>query len=357
MKNVYKYLIAIFLIGSITFPAQNVWAGNKDRTGQAGAEELLLNPWSRSSGWGGANVACVQGLEGIYNNVAGVAFTSKTEIIVSYTDWLSSADISLMAFGGAFRAGESGVFALSVQSMNFGDIEITTVDDPEGGIGTFSPSYLTINLAYAKAFSNSIYGGLTIKLINESIADATAMGVAIDAGIQYVTGEKENIKFGISLRNVGPDMKYNGDGYSLSTTLENNDNKFTMTQRGSAFELPTQLNIGAAYDFLFERSRLSLAFNFASNSFKKDQFILGAEYSFRDYVVLRAGYAYEEGVTKPVTDPERTNYDRGFNAGFSVQVPISKSNDSVFAIDYSIRPAAANDNFKSINSIGIRFTL
>ncbi len=49
--------------------------------------------------------------------------------------------------------------------MNFGDIDITTEDLPEGGIGTFSPKLTTINLGYAKEFSNSIYGGLVPKLL------------------------------------------------------------------------------------------------------------------------------------------------------------------------------------------------
>ena len=90
--------------------------------------------------------------------------------------------------------------------MNFGEVEITTTSSPEGGLGVFKPSYLNINLAYAKAFSNSIYGGLNVKLISESIEDASAMGIAIDAGIQYVTGEQDQIKFGVALKNVGPPL-------------------------------------------------------------------------------------------------------------------------------------------------------
>jgi len=357
MKNFYKYLVALFFISIIILPQHDVLAGNKDRAGQAGADELLINPWSRSSGWGGANVACAGGLEGIFNNVAGVAHTNKTELVFSYTDWLSGADIKLMAFGISQKIGESGAIALSVVSMNFGDIEIRTIDLPDGGIGTFSPRYLNINVAYAKAFSNSIFGGLNVKIINESISNATATGFAIDAGIQYVTGDKENIKFGIALKNVGPKMKFSGDGYSLQAYVPVNDNAFTMTQRPATFELPTQLNIGAAYDFLFDDYRFTLAGNFASNAFKKDQFIIGAEFSFKNYLLVRGGYAYEEGITKPVTDEKRTNVDRGISAGISVQVPLKKESSSVFAVDYSIRPAMKGDNFSSIHSFGIRFTL
>jgi hypothetical protein len=356
MKNFYKYLAVIFLTALISLPPVVVFGGNKDRAGQAGAPELLINPWAKNSGWGGANVACVSGTDGIFNNIAGLAHTLKTELSFSYADWLPGADVKLMTAGLGQRVGESGVFGFSFMSLNFGDIEITQVDEPEGGIGKFSPRYLNINISYARAFSNSIFGGLNLKVISESIADASAEGIALDAGIQYVTGEKENIKFGISLRNIGiGKLKFKGDGYSLQTIVPNNDNQFTTTQRAASFEIPTQLNIGAAYDFLIEKSRFTLAGAFISNSFKKDQFALGAEYSFRDYVLLRAGYTYEDGITKPITtDPDKTNVERGFTGGFSVQAPLKKGTKSVFAVDYSIRPV---ENFRPIHTIGVRFTL
>lgn len=355
MKNIYRYLVAILLAGIFILPVSQVKAGNKDRAGQAGAAELLINPWARSSGWGGVNVANVRGLEGIFNNVAGTALTNKTELQFSYTDWLKGADIKLMAFGFSQRVSETGVLSLSVQSLNFGEVEITTVDLPDGGIGTFAPKYMNINLAYAKAFSNSIYGGINLKIISESIKDASAQGVAIDAGIQYITGEMENIKFGISLRNWGPKMKFTGDGFSLRTFIPGNDNKFSMTQRGAAFELPAQLNIGASYDFLFDESRFTLSGAFISNSFTKDQFILGGEFSLKNYLQLRAAYTYEEGLQNDIDDLERSSAYKGLSAGFSVQVPLNKENsESLLGIDYSYR---ATDHFSGIHTIGIRIGL
>ena len=65
--------------------------------------------------------------------------------------------------------------------MNYGDLQITTTELPEGGIGTFNPSSTNFNLAYAKKFSQSISGGLNLKIVSQSIANARAQGVAIDA--------------------------------------------------------------------------------------------------------------------------------------------------------------------------------
>ena len=63
MKNIYSCLVAIFLMGLDFLPMDKVTAGNKDRSGQAGAAELLINPWARSSGWGGVGTSCGHGLE------------------------------------------------------------------------------------------------------------------------------------------------------------------------------------------------------------------------------------------------------------------------------------------------------
>ena len=76
-------------------------------------------------------------------------------------------------------------------------------------------------LKYFEDFENSFKcGGATIKMISEQISNVGATGLALDAGIQYVTGSKDNLKFGISLKNVGPRMSFSGDGLSLEVLLE-----------------------------------------------------------------------------------------------------------------------------------------
>ncbi len=349
MKNIYKSIIAVLLTAIMVLPLVTL-AGNKDRSGQAGASELLINPWARSSGWGGVNVANSFGLESIYTNVAGLAFTPKTELIFSNTQWLKGSEIGINNFGFAQKIGESSVLGVSVMTMSFGDLPITTVDLPEGGIGTFSPSYMNINIAYAKAFSNSIYGGFNLKIISESISDVGAQGVAVDAGIQYVTGEKENIHFGISLKNVGPTMKFKGDGLSIRSFLPGQESKFTVEHRSADFEMPSQLNIGGSYAFLFsETHTFTLAAAFISNAFYKDQYVLGGEYKLKDYLMVRGAYTYEDGINTT----QRTTALTGPSAGVTVQVPINKEKKSVFSVDYSYR---ASNPFKGCHTMAVRLS-
>ena len=214
MQRIFHTSIALLLAVAIAAPAQ---AGNPDRSGSAGAGQLLILPWALSSGVAGANTALVTGVEASFSNVAGLAFVNQTELAVCNQQYLMGTDIQLNSFGFVQAVG-GGHLGVTVTSMTFGDIEITTEDLPEGGIGAYRPSFSNIGLSYAKAFSNSIYGGLTVRMISESISNVRAQGVAFDAGIRYLAGDDGRLKFGISLRNVGAPMRCGGDGLTLTAT-------------------------------------------------------------------------------------------------------------------------------------------
>ncbi len=355
MNKLLKNTLSILLVLLVTLPV-NIYAGNKQRAGQAGATELLINPWARSSGWGGANTAGTHGLEAVFTNVAGLAFTHSTDLMFVHTNWLGGSDIGINAFGFSQKVGESGVLALSVMTMDFGEIPITTVDLPEGGIGTFHPQYTNISIAYAKEFSNSIFGGVTVKIINESISDLTASGICFDAGIQYVTGDEEQLKFGISMKNVGPTLLFKGDGLSFRGIVPETEVDLTVEQRSQDFELPSLITIGASYDFNFsQETRLTAAGNFTSNSFTKDQFHFGLEFAYRNILFLRGGYVHEEGdkIFGNDYDTRETAFT-GPSFGFSLQIPINKENGSTMSLDYSYRDT---DPFNGVHTIGAKISL
>jgi hypothetical protein len=349
MKLNKSLLIAAGLLLSI-----GVQAGNEDRVGSAGASELLINPYARSSAWADAGMSCTNGLESAFMNVAGLAFTDKTELIFNRTNWLQSTGIKMNSLGLAQRVGDVSVIALTFNSMNFGDIMITTTDLPEGGIGSFSPRYYNMGFSYAREFSNSIYGGLTVRALSEQISNAKATGVAFDAGIRYVTGEKDHIKFGITLKNVGPTMSFSGDGFSVTSVLQSTGLSTTTEQRSSNFELPSLVSIGFSYDFLFnETNKLTAAGAFTSNSFSKDQYRLGLEYSFsskKATFIARAGYAYEKGLLGAET---RTSALTGPTGGISVDMNAGEKGTKI-GIDYCYR---ATNPFNGVHSVGIRIAL
>jgi hypothetical protein len=344
-------ILSIVLILAAMVPS-DVYAGNPQRAGEAGASFLLLNPWAPGSGWGGANTARCEGLESTFLNVAGSAFLQKTELNFTHTNLYSGAGISLNAFGFSQKVGEAGVLSMSVVSLDYGEEDITTVNQPEGGIGTFHPQESVIGISFAKEFSNSIYGGMTVKILNSAISDVAASGVAFDAGIQYVTGNQEQLRFGIAMKNVGPTAKFQGDGISFRGTIPETEVDMTVEQRSAAFELPSLITIGIAYDVNFTQDvRLTPALNFTSNAFTKDQFHFGAEFAYKKILFLRGGYVHEKDIDS--SELSETLYT-GWSYGFSLQVPLNKETGSFFSIDYSYR---TTNPFLGVHSVGARISL
>ena len=354
MKNILgKSLLSAFAISL----SLSTFAGNDDRTGSAGSTELLINPWSRSAAFGSAGVANGNGLAAIYTNIAGLAFTPKTQIIFDRTAWLSGAGIAINSAGIAQRVNESTVLSFAVVSMNFGELEVTTVDQPEGGIGTFTPKLNNFNVGFAHEFSNSIYGGLNVKFISQSTANVKGKGVAFDAGIRYVTGEEDHIKFGITLKNVGPTTTVSGDGLAQFVKLQTGQ-QATLEQRSAEFELPSLLSIGGSYDFNFsETSKLTTALAFTANSFSTDQYKLGLDYEMdteKAAFHIIAGFIYQKGMfSKEFGYGARLTALSGLTAGFSVDAIVGENKNNL-GLQYTYRTA---NPFNGVHSIGVTLNL
>ena len=363
-----KYIMVAGFSLSVMF----AFAGNKERIGQAGSSQLLINPWARSAGMGGANSAYINGTESFNWNIAGLSGIQSTELYYSNAILFSGSDISINSLGFAQRVGESGVMGISVNAMSFGDIPITTTANPDGGQGTYSPQFLNLAIGYARTFSNSIQGGGSIRIVSESINNVGAAGVALDAGIRYVTGKNDKVKFGIALRNVGPKLRYSGDG--LATTVLLQDAEFTVNQRAEGFEMPALLNIGASYDIYLMQAagseegeettetnedgkpsdyRLTLAGTYTSNSFTPDQIRLGAEFAFLKYFAVRGGLVYEESVFSDLSSG-RLNSNTGPTMGMSLMLPFKKKEDTGFNLDYGYR---FSNPLGGTHTIGLRLNI
>jgi len=335
----------IFLLALIV--SCSLFAGNEDRVGSAGASQLLINPWARSIALGDASVASVTGIESSYINIAGLTSISKSQIKVNHTNWLSSASIGFYSVGYGQKLDSTSFISVAVQSMSFGDNNITTVDNPEGGIGVFSPKTSIINFGYAKLFTKNVSGGLNFKLVSESISNLSATGIAFDAGIKYVM-DNERLKIGITLKNLGPKMKYSGDGLSTEVSYVSTEKNATLDQRSQPYEVPSLLNMGTSYDIFKDSSNCFTAmFSFTANSFSNDQYRFGADYSFKTSSLafgLRAGYVYEKNLFSEVN---RSSSLTGLTAGFSTDFIVAKT--TAIGLEYAVRTSTP---FGLIHSFG-----
>ncbi|MBA3827779.1 MAG: PorV/PorQ family protein [Taibaiella sp.] len=346
MKNVF--IRAALVVGVLSITTQS-FAGNKDRTGQAGATELLINPWAQSTGVFGMNVSYVSGVEAMKTNIAGLAGVEKTDVGVSHVIYLTNSQVTVNNLAIAQKLGTIGVIGLNIMSMGFGDIQITTVDNPEG-TGTFKPQFLNFELGFAKEFSNNVRAGLAATFVSEQLTSIHATGACFEAGVQYVTGKRDNFHFGITLRNVGTNMRFTGPGFSINAQAPKGNYSLTQETPTDKFQMPTYLSIGSSYDFYLDENhlksvddkpkhRLTVLVDFTSNSFNNDYLGGGLEYSFREMLMLRAAYRYENGIG---TTTSTTMYT-GLAAGVTIQKRITE-NGPILGLDYSFRPTAKPNN-------------
>jgi len=353
----------------------SVRAGNKDRSGQAASSFLLNNPWASTNGWGTAGTSHTKGVEATFSNVAGMAFTKKTEIAYSNTMFMQPAGLMINSLGlvqnlGETKSGnERGNMGVTVMAMSSGKIPKTTIEQPEGGLGYFSLTMMNIAVSYARSFSDAVHAGITFGVNNQNAPDVTATGFTINAGIQYVTGKNDQFQLGVALRNFGMPVRFTGDGMMTRSTLTGNTFLSSLMIPTEVSEMPVLLALGTSYDFLFGDKaksdggftpnirrenaihRITLAGSFVANAYSQDQIVLGIEYSLLDYFQVRGGYQLYGFSLKNST----SNYT-GPSAGVSLLAPLKKGGvgPSRIAIDYSYR---FTEEYRGCHAIGARLIL
>src|SRR5690606_17777034 len=98
----------------------------------------------------------------------------------------------------------------------------------------------------------------------------------------------------------------------------------TLEQRSASFEMPSTLNIGGSYDFLFgDMHKLTAAFAFSANSFSNDQYRLGVNYGMtggKMHFNIMAGYVLEKGIfsSDGLVPGGRVTALSGLTAGVSI---------------------------------------
>jgi len=373
MKNFKKYIAAATLL-----LAHNMFAGNPDRSGGAGATQLLINPYAKSAGMLGANAATLIGADAMHFNVGGLGFVKGYEFMASSVTYLQGTGVYLNNATLAIPIGDEGdnVLGLSFTGMQFGDITIRTETQPDGTLGTYTPQFMNLGFAYSRKFSNSISTGVVLRYFSEGLSNVTASGLAVDMGVMYQTAlnpknkiKKEDFRFGMSVRNLGPDAGYSGSGLSLKVLNPVNNAGRTAYFGAEKFNLPALVNISLGYDIRLDKNkdtyfhRLTACGNFNYNAFSQNVVSIGAEYSFKELFMVRGGYMFLErngsnylglyGFDLTSTRFSDNPMVMAFSGGCSVSMPITATGMKL-GFDYSYAPTQI---FGGIHNVALRLNL
>ncbi len=273
------FLTAVVLCVALAVVVESVSAQNK-RIGTAAAPELLIPVGGRDLAMGGSSIATSTGLEAIHWNPAGLGrMKHSAEGMFSNMTYIADIAVNYGAVGASF--GDFGVVALSVKALNFGDIPLTTEDDPENTAGRFfSPTFVTVGMSYSRALTDAISAGITAKIISEQIDRVSSSGFALDFGVQYhgLVGVP-GLNLGVTVKNIGPQMKYDGSGlYRAARPTEGQRPEQRFKSEAASFELPSVVEIGLGYSgSMGDNMMWNVNGSFTNNNLYLDEYRVGGE--------------------------------------------------------------------------------
>ncbi len=330
-KTVRVFAIAL---GILMLANASGFAGGVDRVGTASAPQLLVPVGARYMALGGSNTANAVGVEAIYWNPAGLArSTNAATAMFSHMTYIADISVDYLAVEANF--GGLGHLGFTLKTFGFGDIEITTADNPDGTGQLFSPTFFTLGLTYARMLIDRVAFGVTMNIIHEQIPRVGSTGIAFDAGVQYIGfAGIQGLNLGVAIKNIGPPMTYDGSGLNQLGKIVGAKRPTTNIKLDpAAFELPSIVELGLSYDYsLGEMGTLTASYLFQNHNFAADENRFGLEFNFRDMFFLRAGYAQGLNIPKEVS----YIYGPTFGAGLVQQFAgVELSIDYAYrAVDY-----------------------
>lgn len=281
-------IISVFLLftGSILADNTNV--------GSSGAQFLKIGVGSKYQGMAEASVAVANDVYAMYWNPAGLTSIENSSISFTNVNWFLDVDLNYFGFAHYFE--DVGVFGVSAMVLSMGNQEITTFEQQEGTGQFYSASSYAIGVSFARQLTNRFSFGTTIKYVGERIHNERASSFAFDFGTLLHIGY-QSLRLGMSISNMGPDLKFTGSDLDVPYQDVNNDGSIGAELKTTPYSMPMVFRMGMAYDFDFGPSNiLTLAGELKHPNDNLQQASLGAEFNFNDKFFLRSGYKfnYEE---------------------------------------------------------------
>jgi hypothetical protein len=309
-----KKLIFIFILILFTVPvfAQLFPNLGGQRVGISAAQFLKIGIGSRAIAMGQSYVAVANDAEALYWNPAGLTQFSNHSIFFSHTRWL--VDVKLEYAGIVYHLDNANALGLAITYLHTDEMMETTELQPFGTGRLFGFGDFLLGVSYARSMTQKFSFGLSVKYMQETLAELSMKSVLFDLGVYYKTGWK-SIRFAVAVSNFGPDMSPSG-----SFQVQDLNNQVTEVSSFQSFSPPTIFRIGLAWELIEnENHKFTNSIQLNHPNDNSENINLGLEYVWNDIFAVRGGY-----VTGRVEET--------FSAGFGIHVPTSLTN---LRLDYA----------------------
>lgn len=281
-RKVCAILTFIFLSASLVYGDQFAPIGT------AVAQFLEIGVGARATGMGEAYTVMVDDASAVFWNPAGLADVETNNLFTSYTQWPAGISIGGMSIAKNFR--NMGTLGLSTVYLMTNDMEVTTVEQPEGTGEMFSITNYALGLTYSRYLTDKVSAGLTAKLVREEYYNYGYYTWALDLGTLYRTGF-HGLRIGMSILHFAPEVQFDGDYIDYSDPLSYAAEPEPKPKTFEEYSLPVNFRFGMAIDLLDTRNhKVTLASDMIHPNNNIEQYNMGVEYGFNELVYLRTGY-------------------------------------------------------------------
>lgn len=284
MKRLQMFCLAVYAF-ALLCTAQT-------KTGTTIGQFLLIEPSAKIAAMGNAGVAMSDGASAVYFNPAALGAMSNSSAEFTHNNWF--ADIGHDYFASSVHISEGSSLALSLTSLNSGEIAVRTVQQPEGTGEKYTVSDYAIGLGYGQKITDKFSAGFLISYVQETIWHSTLSAIAVNFGTLYrITSD--GLQLGASISNFGARAKYNGRDlrirYDLDPSRSGDNSSLPGELYTDEFSLPVVFRVGFSYPIMIDESNVfhivADAFHPSDNS---ESMSFGGEYKFMNTFAFRAGY-------------------------------------------------------------------
>lgn len=264
----------------------------QSKTGTTIGQFLLIEPSARYTGMGNAGVASYDEIAAAYYNPGAIGRLRGYGLQFTHSLWL--ADITYDYVAASIQMGSIGNMFLTATTLNSGEIDVRTVEQPLGTGERYSVSNFALGLGYGRQLTDRFSMGVTINYVQETIWHSSLSTVAISVGTLYNL-TTNGVRLGASISNFGMPARYSGRDlriiYDKDPDKYGDNSSLPGEIYTESFPLPVLFRVGISVPVEFSpNNRLQLAINAFHPNDNTESMSFGAEWTIFKAFALRAGY-------------------------------------------------------------------
>ncbi|MCX5797685.1 MAG: PorV/PorQ family protein [Elusimicrobia bacterium] len=192
-----KRLLAVSVVLSWLAPARVLAAAGADTEAF-----LLMDSNARAAAMGGAYTALASGAGALDYNPAGLSNTGRHEVSFMHNQHFQGITQEFLHYASPRGWGAT------LNQLSFGDVPVTTLAAPDGGLGQTTLTDLALGAGYGFKVGGGLSVGVGGKYIRETLDSTTRDDAAFDFGALYAVPLLRGLSLGAALQNLGQTVRY-----------------------------------------------------------------------------------------------------------------------------------------------------